>query len=500
MDALQSFNMGLQHAYQHGQHEWVKVSSLKPAHSLQGREHVDLFADCSLGKLLMVLDCNILQPCYLITSLPALAVMMNSNQRNRLFNTSSLSLMEQWCGVVQYNALDAKNVLQVIVEFQETNAAGSAEAKYHSFPADQVHRIAAAPQPPPAEVQYLRNCLNIDWFRKEIRGEDHFDEEMEVMKSRTVFKAAKGYTLLAADYCQIELRLLAHFSQDEELCQAFHQGEDVFCSLTAQWKKKPVEEVSADERNCTKQVCYAVIYGAGPKLVAEQAGVTVQEAEQLFADFLSRFPGLQGFITSTKASCAEQGYVETLLGRRRALPQIHSTDASVKARGERQAVNTLCQGSAADLIKLAMINIHCKLEELSEQRIAQGMPLHFHSPRCHPGAGLYRAYDDVRLVLQVHDELIYEVRPEDLPEVSAIVKHCMESALMLAVPLTVKLSQGESWGDLTVIESKTEAERRPEAPDVLASTIKQDCSIHHFVEAGYLVSDAKIVKNLFGNE
>jgi len=261
---------------------------------------------------------------------------------------------------------------------------------------------------------------------------------------RSGFQASEGFVLLAADYCQIELRILSHFSSDPQLLAAFHRvGYDVFKAIAASWLGSRVDcEVTDEQRNQVKQICYALIYGAGPQLVADQAGISVERAKTMMKDFLSRYPGVQSFLHSLKQRSRKIGYVETLLGRRRYLSGLGSGDRKLRARAERQAVNTLCQGSAADLIKLAMINIHCRLAE-------QSVPLNFRRPRQHPGAGLYRQLDDVRPVLQVHDELVFEVRVEHLSAVAAIVKDCMEDAVVLNVPLLVKLSIGSSWGNLS---------------------------------------------------
>ena len=157
---------------------------------------------------------------------------------------------------------------------------------------------------------------------------------------------------LAADYSQIELRILSHYASDQMLCTAFMQDIDVFKAIASSWLSKPLQIVSDIERNQVKQICYALIYGAGPGLVAEQANITTEVAKQMMNDFLTRYPGIQNFIINTKKHARKIGYVETLLGRRRYLPDLNSKDKKLQSKAERQAVNTLCQGSAADLIKV----------------------------------------------------------------------------------------------------------------------------------------------------
>lgn len=170
---------------------------------------------------------------------------------------------------------------------------------------------------------------------------------------RNGFVAEKGFVLLSADYCQMEFRILAHFSEDEALCHAFQdRRQDVFRSVTAQWRNKPIDEITKEERETVKQLCYAYIYGSGIRSIAERLRNTVSATSKLMHEFVGRYPGIPAFIKSVKESCREKGYVETLLGRRRSIKNIHVDDLSERSKAERQAVNTVCQGSAADLIKV----------------------------------------------------------------------------------------------------------------------------------------------------
>lgn len=287
---------------------------------------------------------------------------------------------------------------------------------------------------------------------------------------RNGFVASEGYVLLSADYAQMELRLLAHFSEDANLCKAFKCQQDVFKVLAARWKNKDIDDITVTERNMIKQLCYANIYGSGAHAIAKQADVTVEEAKHMMQDFLESYPGISTFITSVKESCRATGYITTLLGRRRALPLINSENRQEQAKGGRQAVNSMCQGSAADLIKLAMVNISYRLSQLTSADMSSDatqqlgdeansnnasstLPVkrdvNCRRSRRFPGGGLYSALDSVRLVLQVHDELVFEVRRDLLPAVSCIVRECMEEAVELRVPLQVKLSSGPAWGRLT---------------------------------------------------
>ncbi|CAE7596479.1 TEB, partial [Symbiodinium microadriaticum] len=224
-----------------------------------------------------------------------------------------------------------------------------------------------------------------------------------------------GYVLLASDYAQIELRILAHFAMDAKLCAAFDSSSDIFAGIAAQWTGTPVDGISKDDRNRMKQICYALLYGAGPAKVAADAGCSIPEAEGLMRGFMTCYPGIKTFMNQVKNSCRSKGYVETLLGRRRHLRGISSANRKDRARAERQAVNTVCQGSAADLIKLAMINIQHRLVEEFGSR-------GYHGHCSYPGGALYARMDCVRLVLQVHDELVFEVEEEHLHEVACVVK------------------------------------------------------------------------------
>lgn len=273
------------------------------------------------------------------------------------------------------------------------NGAGSKSRSKETLrvPLTQLRRVNAAIQPSSAEIELIQELRTVDhqlqsltrskeplssvarqhqedlWTRSQQYSEMH-TRLYESINVRCAFTCAPGYVLLAADYSQIELRILAHLSQDPDLCAAFqsHQ-EDVFRVLASRWLQKETTSVTVPERNRIKQLCYALIYGAGPSLVAQQANVSVAEAETWFLDFAVSFPGISAFLVDVKAQARAQGFVRTLLGRVRSLPELlppttakgqRSSMAAKQAvqqqqaTGERRAVNTLCQGSAADLIKV----------------------------------------------------------------------------------------------------------------------------------------------------
>ena len=255
---------------------------------------------------------------------------------------------------------------------------------------------------------------------------------------RNVFVPFPGSVFLAADYSQLELRILAHMSGDEKL-QRFLNGEgDVFKMIAGEWLGVSPSSVTSKQRQEAKQVCYGMIYGIGAKALGEQLGIIEEDAAQFVETFKSKYHTMKTFITKTVQDCRENGYVSTLLGRKRFLPNIHSPNIHARSQAERQAVNTTIQGSAADLAKTAMVNIDRKLAERF------------------PNSAMHLSHPDVRqeelcsayLVLQLHDELLYEVAETNLNEVAEIVQQEMENAVELSVKFPVKMKVGYSWGKL----------------------------------------------------
>jgi DNA polymerase-1 len=243
----------------------------------------------------------------------------------------------------------------------------------------------------------------------------------EGRKIREAFVADPGWLLLSADYSQIELRVLAHLSKDPTLIDTFRRGEDVH-DRTSREVFGPLSPVPPDEqRRVSKMVNYALLYGKTAFTLAKDLGVTQKQAEAFIEAYFARFSQVRAFIDETIARARQTGHVRTLLGRLRRLPDLKSPNFQVRMEAERQAMNTPVQGSAADLIKKAMIDLHRELRE-------RGMRS--------------------RLILQIHDELLLEVPEEEAEEARALVREVMEGALPLDVPLVVDARVGASWADV----------------------------------------------------
>jgi len=234
---------------------------------------------------------------------------------------------------------------------------------------------------------------------------------------RKGFVPAEGFVFLGADYSQIELRILAHLSGDPAFVEAFRAGRDVHRDTAALIFGVKQEAVTPAMRAQAKTVNFATIYGQGPMALARQLGINVKEAREFIDGYFVRFPAIREYLDSQVELAREQGYVETLFGRRRYIPELNSKNPNIRGFGERVATNSPIQGTAADLIKLAMINIHDEL--------LRGRP--------------------ARMLLQVHDELLFEVPPADLDDISSLVKSKMEGALILDVPIAVEMGTGRSW-------------------------------------------------------
>ncbi len=243
----------------------------------------------------------------------------------------------------------------------------------------------------------------------------------EGRRIRQAFVAEGGNLLLSADYSQIELRVLAHLSGDPILIDTFRRGEDVH-DRTSREIFGPLSPVSpADQRRVSKMVNYALLYGKSAFTLAKDLGIDRRQAEEFIKAYFARYPGVRRFIDDTIAKARETGAVRTLLGRLRRLPDLRAKSFPVRMEAERQAMNTPVQGSAADLIKRAMIDLH---RELAARRLG------------------------ARLILQIHDELLLEVPEREAEETQALVKQVMEGALELAVPLVVDARLGRSWAEV----------------------------------------------------
>ena len=238
---------------------------------------------------------------------------------------------------------------------------------------------------------------------------------------RKVFKPKEGYVYVDADYSQIELRILAHISQDENMIHAFKNGEDIHKQAASKVLNKPIEEVTKEERSSAKAVNFGIVYGISDFGLSEQLGISVKKAKEYINQYLEKYNGIDNFMKETVEKAKEKEYVETLYGRRRYIPELKSSNYMVRKFGERAAMNTPVQGTAADIMKIAMVNLN---KELEEKKL------------------------DAEIVLQVHDELILEVKEEDKVKAKEILKKCMESATKLSVPLEVEISEGLNWYEL----------------------------------------------------
>ena len=240
--------------------------------------------------------------------------------------------------------------------------------------------------------------------------------------------ADEGCVILSADYSQIELRLMAHFSQDEHLLQAFRSGQDIHAATAAKIFKLPIEQVTKDQRRQAKTANFGILYGISAFGLAQQLDCSRSEAKQLIDDYFAAFPKIQSFIEAQKAFAREHLYVETLFGRKRYLPDIVSHNATVRAFAERNAVNAPVQGTAADIIKIAMVTIHRRLKELNAQYLS-----------ANPGGS------PAQMIMQVHDELNFNVPVALVDEVRAIVVDSMQNAVHLSVPIVAECGVGHNW-------------------------------------------------------
>ena len=246
-----------------------------------------------------------------------------------------------------------------------------------------------------------------------IRGE-------EGRKIRKAFYAADGCKLISADYAQIELVILAHFSQDENLVKAFRHGTDVHAATAALIFNVPVENVVPDMRRIAKVINFGVMYGMSAFRLANQLRISRTEAAEFITRYFTTYAGVSAFMETLKESAAEKGFVETLMGRRRYIRAINSKNQTQRAAAERIAINTPIQGSAADIVKTAMLRVD---RALKQQQLK------------------------ARLLLQVHDELILEAPDAEVDAVKALLKQEMEHVVELAVPLRVSIEAGSCWGD-----------------------------------------------------
>lgn len=235
---------------------------------------------------------------------------------------------------------------------------------------------------------------------------------------REAFVAAPGHTIVAADYSQIELRIMAHLSGDEALVSAFREGLDIHRATAAEIFAVPLEEVSTEQRRYSKAVNFGLIYGMSAFGLAKQLHIERRKAQEYIDQYFTRYPGVFDYMESTREQAREQGFVETVFGRRLYLPEIKSRNHNVRQYAERAAINAPMQGTAADIIKLAMIETD---------------------------KWLRAADQECKMIMQVHDELVFEVLSEQVDELQATICDVMQNVVQLSVPLVVDSAQGDNW-------------------------------------------------------
>lgn len=241
----------------------------------------------------------------------------------------------------------------------------------------------------------------------------------EGRRIRQAFVAPHGYKIMAIDYSQIELRIMAHLSGDRALLEAFQQGKDIHAATAAEILGVDISQVTAEQRRRAKAVNFGLIYGMSAFGLAKQLGIPRGEAQQYMDTYFERYPGVMQYMEDTRSIAAEQGYVETIFGRRLHLPEIQSRNGMRRKAAERAAINAPMQGTAADIIKKAMLLVDDWIQTEGQGR--------------------------VKLLMQVHDELVFEVEETSLPEIESKIRNLMEQAAQLKVPLVAEAGHGENW-------------------------------------------------------
>ena len=241
------------------------------------------------------------------------------------------------------------------------------------------------------------------------------------VRSAFVAEGAPDWVLFAADYSQIELRVLAHLSQDPELLEAFRRGEDIHAATASLMNEVPINEVTADQRRVAKVLNFGVIYGLSAHGISQQTEYSREDGARFIETYFSKYPRIAGYLEEVKARTRQTQYVETLRGRRRFVPDVNSSNFNVRGAAERMAINMPIQGTAADIMKLAMIRVHDRLQQENLR---------------------------AKMLLQVHDELVFEVPREEMDDLQALVFDEMPAAMDLDVTLKVEAKWGVSWGDM----------------------------------------------------
>ena len=241
---------------------------------------------------------------------------------------------------------------------------------------------------------------------------------------RNAFIAEKGHVLIAADYSQIELRIVASLAKDKKMIEIFEAGEDIHRATAAAINGVPLEKVTKQMRYAAKEVNFGVLYGMGAYGLAWRAKIPQWQAKEFIDKYFEQFAGVKKYVDETIASAREEGYVETLFGRRRYIPELKSGNYQLRAAGERMAINMPIQGTAADLMKMAMIRVHDNIKASKHTN------------------------KDVRMILQVHDEIVLEVKKGLEKEIANMVVKEMENVATLNVPIEVHVDTGKRWGEL----------------------------------------------------
>ncbi|KAL2622687.1 hypothetical protein R1flu_002892 [Riccia fluitans] len=295
-------------------------------------------------------------------------------------------------------------------------------------------------------LQCVENTISIDEDQGSQQPVDAAAISSVEIKARELFVPTQdGWVLLSADYSQIEVRLMAHFAEDAAMIDLLSRPSgDLFRLIAAQWTGQTEESVTSKQREQTKRLVYGILYGMGVQTLAEHLEASLSEASLYLERFRAAFPGITSWLNQALIDCRQRGYVVTLGGRKRFLEKINNGSYSEQARAGRQTANTICQGSAADLIKMAMVKLHSTI--YGDDGPSNSAKIRSSNDRTSPIKGR------CRMLLQIHDELVLEVDKTALKEVSEAVRSCMEGAASLKVPLRVKVQVGSNWGSLKPLE------------------------------------------------
>jgi len=228
----------------------------------------------------------------------------------------------------------------------------------------------------------------------------------------------EDHVILSADYSQIELRLIAEISNEENMLDAFAKGLDIHTATAAKVYGIELEEVTSDQRRNAKAVNFGIIYGQSAFGLSQSLGIPRKEAAEIIENYFNQYPGIKDYMSETMHFARENGYVETIMGRRRYLRDINSANATVRGFAERNAINAPIQGSAADMIKIAMIHIH---KDIKDQKLQS------------------------KMTMQVHDELVFDVYKTEVDKMKAIIEHRMKTAIKTNVPILVEIGEGNNW-------------------------------------------------------